>query len=236
MIDIHSHILHGIADSPPDIHVSLEIAKLYQHFGFTHVVSTPHYNPAKEDVDTFLKVCNSKYFELKQILKNLKLTILPGAEVMLCPELLNVHDLSSLCLNHSRYMLVEFPWDQFPSWAHHILFEIGLRGIVPILAHPERNNQIYKNFARFQELIESGLLIQINGCNILSKGKQKQMVKRLFSINAVTLIASDIHAPDTRLSKFKKAISIAKKNYGTAQISKILNNAEMVIRDDHIEY
>ena len=236
MVDIHSHILHGIADSPPDIQISLEIARLYHTLGFTHVVSTPHYNPAKENIGTFLSICNRKHAELNRLIADMPLTILPGAEVMLCPELLDIRDLGPLCLNHSRYMLVEFPWNQFPAWTQNILFDIGLRGIAPILAHPERNNEIYKNFDRFKDLVAAGLPVQINAYSILSSGRSKKMVKKLFRAHAVTLIGTDTHAPNERLTQFGKATGAIKKRYGAAQIDRILNNAVSVVRNGLIAY
>lgn len=42
MVDIHSHILHGLDDGPPESDVSL---KMVQEAGTTDIVATPHASP-----------------------------------------------------------------------------------------------------------------------------------------------------------------------------------------------
>lgn len=233
MVDIHSHILHGIFDSPPSISISLEIAKQYVKYGFTHVVSTPHYNPANEDVESFLIKCDDRYRKLDNLLtqENVKISIIPGAEVVLCPELLKINNIDKLCINNSEYMLVEFPFNQFPSWSQNVLFELGLKNITPILAHPERNKEIYKHFKKFSTLIDTGLLLQINAISLFTGSTCKKMIRRLFAENAVYFIASDTHLPDQRLACFHKSISILEKRYGANKIKRILNNSTQVINN-----
>jgi hypothetical protein len=53
MIDIHSHVLHGLDDGAPSFDISLAMAKLALESGTTDIVATPHanafysYQPAK---------------------------------------------------------------------------------------------------------------------------------------------------------------------------------------------
>ena len=238
MVDIHSHILYDIADSPTSIEISLEIAKQYIKCGFTHIVSTPHYNPSNEDSNSFLLKCDDKYNKLNDLLyqSNLTLSIIPGAEVTLCPELLNIRNLNRLCIANSTYMIVELPWNQFPYWTQSILYELELRKITPILAHPERNQGIYKHYDKFTKLIESGLLIQIDAFSLFEGRTCKKIIRRLFRDDAVSFIATDTHLPDRRLLCFNKALSVSKKRYGESRTNRILNNSSLVINNCLINY
>lgn len=235
MVDIHSHILYGIQDSPKSIEVSIEIAKQYISNGFSHVVSTPHFNPASSDIDNFRNECENKLNEINERLnqENLSLSIIPGAEVMLSPEILEIQNFNYLCIRNTNYMLVEFPWRYYPIWADQVLFELGLLNIVPILAHPERNDEIFRNYDKFIQLIDSGLITQINAISLFY-GTTRRRIRKLFEDNAVSFIATDTHKPDERLDCFNKAISKLNQKIGTTRTKRITRNSELVLSNENI--
>lgn len=41
-------------------------------------------------------------------------------------------------INNSRYMLIEFPMNKIDNNVFDVLYELQIRGVVPIIAHPER--------------------------------------------------------------------------------------------------
>jgi protein-tyrosine phosphatase len=45
MIDLHCHILPGIDDGPKTLTESLEMARIFEQAGYSHVVATPHAVP-----------------------------------------------------------------------------------------------------------------------------------------------------------------------------------------------
>ena len=236
MVDIHSHILYGILDSPQSIDVSIEIAKQYIDNGFTHVVSTPHFDPTSNNVDEFKSECDRKYGELDKLLyqQGLSLNIISGAEVMISPKLMEINNINYLCIKNTNYMLLEFPWGHFPLWVDSILFELGLKNIVPILAHPERNEEIFKNYEKFLKLIDSGLLTQINAISLFNGGTRNR-IKRLFNDNAITFLATDTHRPDDdRMVCFSKAILMLKRKYGMMKAERIVENSASVIVNKYI--
>ena len=235
MVDIHSHILYGIQDSPKNIELSIEIARQYISCGFMYVVSTPHYNPALLDIDKFHIECEYKLNELNERLnqEELLLSIVPGAEVMLSPELLEIQNINNLCIKDTNYMLIEFPWRYYPIWSEHVLFELELRNIIPILAHPERNDEIFNNYDRFIQLIDSGLITQINAASLFS-ANTKRRVRKLLEDNAVSFIATDTHKPDERLSCFNKAIKILDRKIGTLRTKNIIQNSSLVLTNENI--
>ena len=71
-------------------------------------------------------------------------------------------------INNTRYMLIEFPMLEFNiEEAINTLYELQIRGIVPIIAHPERYKQFIKNPSQINLLIKEGMLFQVNA----GKGK-----------------------------------------------------------------
>lgn len=233
MVDIHSHILHNVYDSPTSIHVSLQIAEQYVQYGFTHVISTPHFYPSEESVDDFLLKCDHLYYQLGRLMRKnrIYLNIIQGAEVMLCPELLKMDDIHRLCIDNTSHMLVELPWNQFPPWTKDVLFELALDGIVPIMAHPERNVEIYNNFGQFLKLVDSGMKTQINANSIFQPSLRKKIIRLLFKNNAVSYIATDCHQPDDRIQKFNKALRKLKRRYGKAQLERITERSMSLVQN-----
>lgn len=232
MVDIHSHILYGIKDSPKDITGSLQIAKLYEQRGFSSVVSTPHFDPGEDDFNDFISLCKERYAELKVRLKeeNIHLSVIPGAEVMVSPGLLELKDAQRLCFAGTSYMLIELPSDSFPQYTRSVLFWLGLQNIKPILAHPERNTEMWMTANRYQELIDTEILIQLDALSFVGEKPSRRAAHSFFRDGAVTFIATDAHQP-ADFDCFDKAIAVVEKKYGPEALQRIWNNSLKVLTD-----
>jgi tyrosine-protein phosphatase YwqE len=55
------------------------------------------------------------------------------------------------------HMLVELPAAEIPPYADKFFFTLQTRGIIPVLAHPERHPEIIKNPAILQAWIDKGV-------------------------------------------------------------------------------
>ena len=77
-------------------------------------------------------------------------------------------------INNTRYMLIEFPMLEFNiEEAINTLYELQIRGIVPIIAHPERYKPFIKKPSMINSLIKEGMLFQLNAGSITgSFGKE----------------------------------------------------------------
>ena len=49
-IDIHCHILPGVDDGSPDMATSLEMLRIADKNGITHMILTPHHKPMHHNV------------------------------------------------------------------------------------------------------------------------------------------------------------------------------------------
>jgi protein-tyrosine phosphatase len=71
----------------------------------------------------------------------------------------------------------------------------------PILAHPERVMEFQDNFARIEELVEAGALVQITAAHLIGWGgrKLRRCCERMLKAGLVHFVASDSHFGDRRL-------------------------------------
>ncbi len=197
MKDIHNHLLYGIDDGAKTIDDSIAIARELVKNGVTDAILTPHYitgssysynNKEKQERLNNLKV----KLEEEKIPLNLYL----GNEVFIDLGLVDkMKDGSIRTLNNSRYLLVEFSLTNKLRIDREILFELRALGCVPILAHPERYKQYFKDFEFFNELIRMGILLQGNLKSLVGHyGKDaKEMLEELLKRNMIHFMATDIH-------------------------------------------
>lgn len=163
-IDFHSHILPAMDDGAKDVIESTAMARVASEKGINIIVATPHFiygdtTYKKQHVIEKVEALNK---ELQR--ENIPLEILPGQEVYLCPEIPNLLKNNEIITmgDKGKYILVELPMHEYPNYTEKTLFEIMLQGVVPIIAHPERNRVFAKHPSMLYTLITKGILAQGN--------------------------------------------------------------------------
>lgn len=235
MIDIHCHILPGVDDGAKDIEESLEMARLAVNEGITKIINTSHYHPYfnYEKGDILLNRAKDFNNILKQ--NNIDLEILIGNELYYSTDLLEyIESKDFYTLNNSRYLLIEFSQSNFPKNIVDIVYELKIRGYIPILAHVERYRQVQENPNIIYECIKEGALIQINSNTILSKNSKEacKLCKILLDNNMVHFIATDAHNTNRRKPAMKGSYEYIIKKYGKYKADQLFNlNQEFVIQD-----
>lgn len=101
---------------------------------------------------------------------------------------------------NGRYLLVESPYSGWPLGLGRALFDLGLTGLTPILAHPERNREVQARPELLTELVATGTLVQVTAASLDGRlGRStKAAAERLLDLELVHLLASDAHTPDIR--------------------------------------
>lgn len=235
-IDIHSHILYGIDDGSKSLEESKKIIKQHIEMGFKDIVVTPHY------IENSDYITNNE--EKEKILKTLKkefndINLYLGNEVFInnnIEELLNNNEISTI--NGSKYLLIELPLHNKIKNATDIIYELRIKGIIPIIAHPERYEFVQKNPDSVDELIEEGAILQSNYGSIIGVYGEhaKKTMKKLLKKNVISVLATDIHFPnnkiylnmDTIRKKLTKIISEEKlKELTILNPKKIINNEDI---------
>lgn len=196
MIDIHTHILPGIDDGCSSVEESLAMARLAVAEGVHTMLTTSH--SAEWLQIGPLPVMEARIALLQKAIDaaEIPLKLLPGIEVYMTPETPAHYAAGRVwTLAHSRYILVETDFGQWPAYLERVLFELQVAGTIPILAHPERYGAIQRDPGLMFTLAERGILGQVTGnalAGVLGPAVH-QCALTLLDHGLVQFIASDGH-------------------------------------------
>lgn len=191
-IDMHSHILPAIDDGAPDVATGLQYVKSLESLGFDKLICTPHiykdlYPNTKETIFAAQQ-------SLQQAMDNdgVRLSLGAAAEYMLDQDF---NKEGELCLLEDKYLLVEMSYLNESPNISQTLFDIQIKGVQPILAHPERYTFYFKDKSRLKRFKEKGCLLQLNLLSVLGYyGKEvKLLAEALLKENLYDFAGTDLH-------------------------------------------
>lgn len=195
MIDLHTHLLPGVDDgSPTAEHSALVLARMRGE-GVRAVVCTPHLNASAAH--------EAPVAHHRQLLDALR-TMLPdgpdlhpGWEIMLDRSGAEL-GAPALALGASNARLVEFPRRGLPVRSTEDLLRLRMRGLVPVVAHPERYIGITLDL--IETWRELGAVIQTDATALLGAGPMTELARAMLAAGLVDVLASDNHGDRRSLS------------------------------------
>ena len=218
MIDIHAHILPGIDDGAADIYETLEMADIAVQSGVRAIIATPHTNIpgiydnyfGKEYIEAYNRATDA--IEKEQI----PLKILPGMEAFATynlPRLIQGQKI--MPLNRSRYILIEFAFDEDPKFAERVLDQVKEVRAWPIIAHAERYDFLQDNPQIAYKWLEKGYMIQANKSSYIGRFgvRARDTMHELLSHHLISVIASDAHSSEVRTPYMRDVYKEIRNDY-----------------------
>ena len=220
MIDLHCHLLSGIDDGPKTMEESLRMAQYAIDQGINHSVLTPHINPGSYDNNA--ENITAKFIAFKSALaeQNIPLSISMAAEVRVCaelPQMINQNQIPFLGVwQGKKVLLLEFPHDRIPLGTDKLIKWLLDKDIIPLIAHPERNQAVIKHFSSIMPFVRMGCLIQVTAHSItgLFGNESQECALRLIKQGCVTAIATDAHNLHKRAPSMQPAFDYLVKIIG----------------------
>ena len=217
MIDIHSHILPGMDDGAADINEALEMAEIAAASGIRGIIATPHCNmPGRYDnyyddyyKEIFVQTCGA----VKRA--KIPINLYPGMEVFATEDIVRyLKNGKIITLAESRYLLLEFSFQEDPLWAEGILAQLKEMGIKPVIAHAERYEFVQDNLWIVYQWRRKGYVIQANKGSFLGRfGRRAQeTVYQLLNHNLISIVSSDAHGAEYRTPYLLEAYDKMKDN------------------------
>ena len=203
MIDLHTHILPGLDDGSQDMEDSLEMCALALEGGVDTIVATPHSNQLGRFENFHSEQLEQRFSLLKQAIaaEQLPVQLYLGMEIFASDDLEEkIHEGALISLNHSRYYLIEFPFDASPWQIGEELEQVFAAGGIPLIAHPERYFCVQEQPALVYQWLQLGCLTQVNKGSPLERfGRHAARTADFLLTNRLaTCVASDAHSPYVR--------------------------------------
>lgn len=210
MIDLHSHIIWNVDDGSKSEEMTVQMLKTAEESGTSKIVATPHFFSGYFTVSR--EEIKEKVEKVKALAKenNINIEIYQGQEVYYSERILEQYEEGLIgTINDSRYMLIELPMREFSiTEILDNLYELQLKGIIPVIAHPERYHKFIKEPKLINKFIEEGFLFQLNAGSIAGDfGKDVKNATKLFIEHRVyNFIGSDAHRDEKRTTYMKQGV------------------------------
>ena len=195
--------------------------------GISGIVCTPHMSPCfpgnnREVIFAAVESLRSRLVE-----EGIELKLYPGCELAIdfhLPEqieakkLLTVNDTGNLAL-------LEMPAEMIPPHMSKFFWMLQVRGITPILAHPERNFQLIRHPSILFRWIQAGVLVQITGDSLTGRFGRTiaDFSLKLLKHRMAHLVATDSHNPSRRKPVLSGARRIVESAVGVKEAQKIFH-------------
>lgn len=218
-VDIHSHLIPGIDDGVRTPEEALRIIVAFQKLGYTKLITTPHVMS-----DAYRNTAESirrAHGELVQFLasQGVNMTIEAAAEYYLDTGLTDMIENNEPLLTFGKnYLLFETNFLNEPLDLKEFVFLATTRGYKLVLAHPERYIYLQSNMAKAEDLLNRGVLFQVNISSLTgyySRAAQST-AHRLIDQGWVHFLGSDCHSQKhlqqvgdaQRMKYFQKALNL----------------------------
>lgn len=194
--DIHCHVVPGVDDGSPDVHTSADLVERMKSWGISRILASPHVTAQtfENTPDILDPALDDLHTELTR--RSVAIDLDRHAEYRIDDFFKQLLEQGSVTTLPNSYILVENSFLQEPWDLDSFLFDLKVRGLRPILAHPERY-LYYSRFRpeRYEEIYRSGTFLQINLLSLAGHyGKEEQhTAEKLIDRGLVDFIGTDLH-------------------------------------------
>jgi protein-tyrosine phosphatase len=193
--DVHSHFIPGIDDGAQTIEDSVALIRTFYEAGYKKVITTPHimsdaYRNTPEIILGGLEKVRVALHE-----NNIPIAVEAAAEYYIDYDFEEKIESGKLLTFGKNYVLVELSFVNPPDNLKHVLFKLQTNGYKPVLAHPERYSFWHRDFEKYEEIRDKGVLLQLNinsltgHYNMATKKVAEQMIEK----NMIDFLGSDCH-------------------------------------------
>lgn len=211
MIDLHTHVLPGIDDGPPDVAGSLDLARVAVAAGTTDMAATPH---VSWDIPTTSATVHAGVTALQLELDaaGIPLEVHTGGELAVTRAAeLDDEELAALRLGGGEWLLAECPLSVAATGFDQLLHHLQARGHRILLGHPERSPALHRSPDTLRRLVDAGMLAQITAGSLTGAfgSTVQRFTYEIVAEGLVHNISSDAHSADRRPPGMRDAIAEA---------------------------
>ena len=214
MVDIHSHVLPGVDDGARTLEDSVAMLNIAADAGTTDIAATSH---ANTEYVWDAQIVADRLAEVQSAVGE-RIRVYSGCELHITFD--NINDAiahpSKYAINHKQWILVEFSDLIVFQNSGEILNRLRDAGMLPIIAHPERNQIMQHRFEILERWVFEGAFLQVTGQSLLGTfgAGVRKFSERLIEKGLVHFVASDAHDTSYRTPKLDEAFQWLAGHYG----------------------
>ena len=223
-VDLHSHYLPGLDDGAGDLETSLRMVRALAALGFSDLYATPHqragmFMPTRDQIDGALRQVSERAST-----EGTALRLGLGAENFWDDVF---HDRLRQG-QHPSYdggpaFLFEVNPQLMPSGIENELFQMRVRGQLPVMAHPERYVAVQNDLAFAEKLGRSAaLLIDLGALDGAHGRVEMKTARRLVLEGLAHAAASDAHSAEDQ-GAIAAGMAWIRKQRGSAILDQLLD-------------
>jgi protein-tyrosine phosphatase len=226
-VDLHCHWISAIDDGARSADEGVAMLRALHQAGFDVVVATPHMRPGMFDND---RPRLERAFAAMQ-------PILSGHAGLPAVHLASEHYFDDVVFGRilrgegltypgGRCVLIELGRGPFPLRLQHRFFDLRKAGLVPVLAHPERYEPVWKDDRCLDPLLDAGAHLLMDTCALTGKyGRSaRRAAEKLVEEDAYEAACSDAHRPED-VEEVVRAIERLEDHVGKEEARRLLADA-----------
>jgi protein-tyrosine phosphatase len=229
---MHCHLLAGLDDGPATDEEALAMCRMAYDEGTRLASATAHQNERWASVTPDRIRHATRRLTQRLHDDGIPLTVFPCAEVMVHPtmhaswlagDLLSVGD-------HGQYLLMELPPGLVMD-VHPLVKRLQATGVRPILAHPERQDDLIDDPDALERLVRAGCLVQVSAGSVTdprSREREKNL-REWFKRGLVHLVGSDGHSTGRRSPRISAAYQRIRRWAGNTMADRVCSTNGMAI-------
>lgn len=224
-IDLHLHCIAGVDDGVRTVEEGIELCKGLYALGFTKVVATPHIRTAMfENQPADLRAAYENFREIFAGEADFPVVEL-GAEYYYDERFWEVfQSREALLLPGGKSVLVEFPVEGIPRGIEQRFFRMMVRGVRPVLAHPERYFPLARSTEPVERALQTGAvgLLDITALDGKYGRSPQRAAERMLDEGVYYAASTDAHSP-TDVEVIERSIKRLNSLVGKAQVNSLLS-------------
>ena len=199
--DVHSHILPGVDDGSPDTAESTAILEEMHRLGIRKVMFTPHVSRAMfTNTAADLQARFAAFLPALPESIRKDMTFHLASEYMVDEFFVEAGD--RLCWPDGKHILIEMSYYERSPKIKETVFELGMEGLQPVLAHPERYVFYQQAFDRkkgvkeLETLVDMGCFLQLNLLSLTGAYGEASLdiVRWLLESDFYRYLGTDVHS------------------------------------------
>lgn len=215
LCDLHCHYVPSVDDGVRSYEDGVALCRRLAEVGYSTVLATPHMRPGMFDNHKPQLTAAFEAFRVAAAGETGLPELGLAAEHFLDDAFMDkLGRDETLPYPGGHAALIEFPTDRFPLGLDECLFRMRVRGLRPVIAHPERYTPLWTSNLPLEHLLERGAVALLDTMSLVGKygRKSKAAAERMLEVGMYYAACSDSHKPadvDTLVEAIARLVELA---------------------------